>query len=165
LDHVRKARSNRADEHDVRDNPAQSALFIILLGDFVSELRAFKKQAIPLGLKPPHRTLGRPISPFSIYLRQVCADPQLAPQASDLQLCAEAFAGWLEGEIVALGVNLHAIDVVANLRVLAHVRITDKKGSGLYGLGCPRQLRKTELAMSAGVFRVRWHAGSAQHLD
>jgi hypothetical protein len=50
-------------------------------------------------------------------LRQVCAKPHLAPEASDLSARVEAFAAWLEGDFVAQGVNLHAIDVVADLRI------------------------------------------------
>jgi hypothetical protein len=92
-------------------------LFIILLGDFLSELRAFKKQPIPLGLRPPPSNARPSDLTFLYYLRQVCANPQLGTQYSDLQRWTEAFASWLEGEFIAPGVNLHAIDVVADLRV------------------------------------------------
>ena len=94
-----------------------SRLFIILLGDFLSQLRAFKGQPIPLGLRSPPSNARPSDLTFLYYLRQVCANSQLGPQVSDLQNCIEAFADWLEGEFVASGVNLHAIDVVADLRV------------------------------------------------
>jgi hypothetical protein len=93
-----------------------SRLFIILLGDFLSELRAFKKQPIPLGLRPPPSNARPSDLTFLYYLRQVCGNPQLASKASDLQTCTEAFATWLEDEFVASRVNLPAINVVADLR-------------------------------------------------
>jgi hypothetical protein len=95
-------------------------LFIILLGDFLSQLRVFKGQPISLGLRPPPSNARPSDLTFLYYLRQVCANPQLAPQASDLQSCTEAFADWLEGEFDAPGVNLHAINVVADLRVFRY---------------------------------------------
>ncbi|HTC02607.1 MAG TPA: hypothetical protein VK749_04335 [Xanthobacteraceae bacterium] len=94
-----------------------SRLFIILLGDFLSQLRAFKGAPIPLGLSSAPSNARPSDLTFLYYLRQVCAKPRLASQASDLSKCTEAFAIWLEGDFVAKGVNLHAIDVVADLRV------------------------------------------------
>src|SRR5208337_1731943 len=94
-----------------------SRLFIILLGDFLSEIRAFKGGPVPLGLKtaPPN---ARPSDlTFIFHLRQVCADPKLGEDATGLGERIEAFANWLEGEFVAPSVNLHAIGVVADLRV------------------------------------------------
>ncbi len=94
-----------------------SQLFIILFGDFLSEVRAFKGDPVPLGLKtaPPN---ARPSDlTFIFHLRQVCADPKLGVDAIDLGEQIEAFADWLEGDFVAPGVNLHAINIVADLRV------------------------------------------------
>ncbi len=94
-----------------------SQLFIILLGDFLSEVRAFKGDPVPLGLKtaPPN---ARPSDlTFIFHLRQVCADPKLGGDATGLGERIEAFAGWLEGDFIAPGVNLHAINIVADLRV------------------------------------------------
>jgi hypothetical protein len=94
-----------------------SRLFIILLGDFLSQLRVFKGQPIPLGLRAPPSNARPSDLTFLYYLRQVCVNPQLASQATDLQSCAESFAAWLEGEFIASDVNLYAIDIVADLRV------------------------------------------------
>ena len=94
-----------------------SRLFIILLGDFLSELRAFKSKPIPLGLKPPPSHARPSDLTFLYYLRQVCAKPQLGTKDSDLQRCTESFATCLEGEFVAPRVNLSAINVVTDLRV------------------------------------------------
>jgi hypothetical protein len=92
-------------------------LFVILLGDFLSEIRAFKGEPIPLGLQPVP-TGARPSDlTFLFHLRQVCADPMLGADTSGLSAAVKAFADWLEGEFVAEGVNLHSIDVVADLRV------------------------------------------------
>jgi hypothetical protein len=92
-------------------------LFIILLGDFLSQLRAFRGQPIPLGLRAPPSNARPSELTFLYYLKQVCANPQLGSDTSDLQQTVAVFATWLEGEFVAPGVNLHAINVVADLRV------------------------------------------------
>jgi hypothetical protein len=96
---------------------ADARLFVILLGDFLSEIRAFKGEPIPLGLKPvPSKARPSDLT-FLFHLRQVCADPQLGADTAELSAAVEAFASWLEGEFIATGVNLHTIDVVADLRV------------------------------------------------
>ncbi|CAN7262230.1 hypothetical protein [Mesorhizobium caraganae] len=92
-------------------------LFIILLGDFLSEIRAFKGEPIPLGLKPAPSNARPSDLTFLFHLRQVCADPKLGADIVGLSVAVEAFASWLEGEFVAENVNLHSIDVVADLHV------------------------------------------------
>lgn len=95
----------------------QARLFVILLGDFLSEIRAFKGEPVPLGLKPAPSNARPSDLTFLFHLRQVCADPRLGRDTVGLSAAVEAFASWLEGEFTATGVNLHAIDVVADLRV------------------------------------------------
>ncbi|MBR0810464.1 hypothetical protein JQ544_02945 [Bradyrhizobium diazoefficiens] len=92
-------------------------LFIILLGDFLSQLRAFKGEPVPLGLKAAPSGARPSDLTFLYYLRQVCAKPHFAPEARVLSTHVEAFAAWLEGEFTAQGVNLGDIDVVADLRI------------------------------------------------
>lgn len=92
-------------------------LFVILLGDFLSEIRAFKGEPIPLGLKPAPSNARPSDLTFLFHLRQVCTDPRLGADAGGLSAAVEAFATWLEGEFIAPGVNLHSIDVVADLRI------------------------------------------------
>jgi hypothetical protein len=41
----------------------------------------------------------------------------LGDDVAELAATVEAFASWLEGEFTASGVNLHSIDVVADLQV------------------------------------------------
>lgn len=92
-------------------------LFVILLGDFLSDVRAFKGGPVPLGLKPaPHNARPSDLS-FLFHLRQVCAAPKLGPNTSELAKAVDDFAMWLEGEFTATGVNLHAIDIVADIRI------------------------------------------------
>ena len=94
-----------------------SRLFVILLGDFLSEIRAFKGDPVPLGLKTaPSNTRPTNLT-FLFHLRQVCENPKLGTETAVLSAAVEAFADWLEGEFTANGVNLHAIDVVADSRV------------------------------------------------
>ncbi|MCP3439796.1 hypothetical protein [Bradyrhizobium sp. CCGUVB14] len=92
-------------------------LFIILLGDFLSQLRAFKGEAVPLGLKAAPSNARPSDLTFLYYLRQVCAKPHFAGDTQALGTHVEAFAAWLEGEFTAQGVNLGDIDVVADLRI------------------------------------------------
>jgi hypothetical protein len=87
-----------------------SRLFIILLGDFLSEIRAFKGDPVPLGLKSAPSNARPSDLTFIFHLRQVCADPKLGADVTNLSAEIEAFADWLEGDLVATGVNLHAID-------------------------------------------------------
>lgn len=94
-----------------------SRLFVILLVDFLSEIRAFKRELVPLGLKPAPSKARPSDLTFLFHLRQVCADPKLGVDIAELAAAVEAFASWLEGDFTASGVNLHAIDVVADLRV------------------------------------------------
>lgn len=94
-----------------------SRLFIILLGDFLSEVRAFKGDPPPLGLKTAPSNARPSDLTFIFHLRQVCADPKLGADARGLSAAIEAFADWLEGDFITPGVNLHAINVVADLRV------------------------------------------------
>ncbi len=94
-----------------------SLLFVILLGDFLSQLSAFKGRPIPLGLRAAPSNARKSDLTFLYYLRQVCAEPHLASEASDLSSQVEAFSTWLEGDFLTQGVNFHAIDVVADLRI------------------------------------------------
>lgn len=92
-------------------------LFAILLGDFLSEIRAFKGEPIPLGLKPAPSNAPPSDLTFLFHLRQVCADPKLGSGTAGLSAAVEAFATWLEGEFTATDVNLSPINVVADLRI------------------------------------------------
>ena len=94
-----------------------SRLFLILLGDFLSDARAFKGEPVPLGLKKAPSNARPSDLTFIFHLRQVCEDPRLGSNATGLGKGIEAFADWLEGYFVARAVNLHAIDVVADVRV------------------------------------------------
>ena len=94
-----------------------SELFIILLGDFLSEVRAFKRAPVPFGLKKvPYNARPSDLT-FIFHLRQVCADPKLGVKATSLDKRIEIFADWLDGDFVAPSVNLPAINVVADLCV------------------------------------------------
>ena len=92
-------------------------LFVILLGDFLSQLRAYKGRSVPLGLRAAPSNARPSDLTFLYYLRQVCSKPHFDTTASHLSNQIEAFATWLEGDFVATGVNLGAIDVVADIRI------------------------------------------------
>lgn len=110
-------KNDRTEPTDLRfETHRHQRLFIILLGDFLSQVRAFKSPP-PLGLKTAPSDARPSDLTFIFHLRQVCADPKLGAGATGLSARIEAFANWLEGDFVALGVNLPAIGVVANLRV------------------------------------------------
>jgi hypothetical protein len=91
-------------------------LFVILLGDFLSQVRAFRGP-VPLGLTAPSNNARSSDLTFLFHLRQVCAAPKLGEDAMGLSVATKAFADWLEDDFTASGVNLHAVDVVADLCV------------------------------------------------
>lgn len=92
-------------------------LFLILLGDFLSDVRAFKGEPPPLGLKPAPSNAALSDLTFLFHLRQVGKNPLLGSNPGPLNAVIEDFGGWLETSFKAEGVNLHAIDVVADLTV------------------------------------------------
>ena len=94
-----------------------SRLFIILLRDFLSQPRSHNGQPKPLGLNAAPSKAPPSDLTFLYYLKHVCARPKLATSFSDLSACTEAFACWLEREFLAPNVNLHAINVVTDLRI------------------------------------------------
>ena len=89
----------------------------ILLGDFLSDLKAFKQKPPPFGLRPaPSDAVASDLT-FLFYLRQVCADPRLGSDVSALHRAVEDFAAWLEHEFTAKGVNLSSVNVVADIKI------------------------------------------------
>jgi hypothetical protein len=104
---------------------SHAELFNIRLGDFLSQLKAFKGQPIPLGLVAPPSNSKPTDLTFLFYLRQVIADPRLGRNMAGLNEVTENFATWLEGEFLAEGVNLADIGVVADIRItrLRYIKI------------------------------------------
>ncbi|TBG52607.1 hypothetical protein [Rhizobium leguminosarum] len=99
------------------ETSVHARLFIILLADFLSEVRAFKGDEIPLGLKASPSGARASDLTFLFHVRQVGANPQLGSDARPLAKVVEEFSRWLEGEFVASGVNLGSIGVVADITV------------------------------------------------
>ena len=99
------------------ESPGHAELFNIRLGDFLSQLRAFKGQPIPFGLNTPPSNTSPTNLTFIFHLRQVVTDPRLGGDAAGLGVATEAFASWLEGDFFAEGVNLADINVVADIRI------------------------------------------------
>ncbi len=80
-------------------NRAFSRLFIIFLGDFLSEIKAGKNGIVPLGLSRRTRDDAPPSDKtFLFHIRQVCTNPKLGKDSTCLRQTADAFAAWLEGE-------------------------------------------------------------------
>ncbi|WP_331375141.1 hypothetical protein [Sinorhizobium chiapasense] len=92
-------------------------LFAILLADFLSEIKAFKGDPVPLGLRNAPSGARPSDLTFLFHLRQVCAAPKLGKEPGELSSAIEAFASWLEGSFITEGVNLHSINLAADLRV------------------------------------------------
>ena len=100
-------------------------LFLILLADFISQVRGFSGRPVPLGLtEPPEKTSPANLT-YLYHLRQVCANPVLGEDALPLSAAVEAFAAWLEREFTTEGVNLHGIGLVTDITVsrLEYIRI------------------------------------------
>jgi len=92
-------------------------LFAILLGDFLSQVQAFRGDPVPLGLLAPPSNARPADRTFLLHLRQVCERPQLGTDVGELNVAVERFAAWLEKEFDAPGVNLSVIEVVADLHM------------------------------------------------
>jgi hypothetical protein len=90
--------------------------FVILLGDFLAQLKAFRGP-LPFGLPGPPSNAAPSDLTFLFYLRQVARNPQFGSDPHALLRAIEAFATWLEGDFMTEGVNLSEIDVVTDLRV------------------------------------------------
>jgi len=103
--------------HLLLTNRAFSRLFIIFLGDFLSEIKSHEG-VVPLGLSKPARNDAPPSDKTFLFLiRQVCTKPKLGTDSTHLRQTADAFADWLEGEFTVPSVNLSAIGLVADLRI------------------------------------------------
>lgn len=105
-----------------KDN-AQAQLFNILLGDFLSQIDAYKGSPVPLGLKPVPNDARPSDKTFLFHLRGVCTNPQFDSDASELSSAVENFATWIEVEFTAMGVNLGTINIVADIPVTRYLYI------------------------------------------
>ena len=92
-------------------------MFVILLGDFLSQVQARANQPVPLGLKATPADARPSDRTFLHHLRQVCQAPQLGGDTADLERQVEAFAQWLEEEFTAPDVALPDIDMQTDLRI------------------------------------------------
>ena len=81
-------------------------LFVILLADFLSPVRAHRAEPVPLGLVQQPSNTKDSDRTFLFQLRHICGQPQLGVAAADLLKSVEEFATWLEREFIAKNVNL-----------------------------------------------------------
>lgn len=102
---------------------SHSRIFSILLGDFLSQIKSFKGDPIPLGLTAAPTATSASNLTFLFHIRQVCASPMLGRNPLSLNTAVEKFANWLEEDFTANGVNLSAINVVADLRISHYLYI------------------------------------------
>ena len=106
------------------EDEAHQRVFIILLRDFLSQVRAHGEQPTPFGLKKvPHDACASDRT-FLFHLRQVCECPQLGADAGNLRSEVESFAAWLEGEFVAPEVWLPDMKEPVDLRITRYRYIT-----------------------------------------
>lgn len=92
-------------------------IFVIQLGDFLAQVRAYRDQPTPLGLRAVPPSACPADRTFLYHLRQVCARPQLGASAAGLREHVEAFAEWLEKTMIAPNVWLPDIEVEVDLRI------------------------------------------------
>ena len=104
-------------KHLLFETRQHARLFIVLLGDFLSQAGAFKNEREPLGLMSPPADACPSDRTFIFHLRQICKNPRLGLDPTGLSEQIEAFALWLEDSFVAPDVNLADIDVVTGLHV------------------------------------------------
>ncbi|MER8368027.1 hypothetical protein [Mesorhizobium sp. M1378] len=100
------------------ESSVHQRLFNILLVDFLSKPESRKKgDVMPFGLQSPP-SIGRPTdSTYLLYLRQVCAAPQLGKDVSALEKATNAFADWLEADAFVPDVWLYPLGKPVNLMV------------------------------------------------
>lgn len=92
-------------------------LFIILLTDFLSPIQQSKSnKIIPQLGRPPNNASGANQT-FIYHLRQVCLQPQLGKDVTELSDKIEEFASWLETSMMSRGVNLGEINIVADIEL------------------------------------------------
>ena len=92
-------------------------LFIILLTDFLSPIQPSKQNETAHDLKSvPKGARGVDLT-FIFHLRQVCTDPQLGDDATELRNKVEELSSWLEKIITSKGVNLANVDIAADIEV------------------------------------------------
>lgn len=92
-------------------------LFIILLTDFLSPIQPSKKNETAQDLESVPKEAGGMNLNFTFHLRQVCRDPQLGDDATDLSNKVEELASWFEKIITSRDVNLANIDILADIEV------------------------------------------------
>ena len=99
---------------------AESTLFVILLGDFLSQISKDKGGSMPLdlvGITFNDNNIRSTDRTFLYQLRQVCDAPQLSSETSELRKSIDVFADWLEGDFVACDVYFARLRFETNLRV------------------------------------------------
>ena len=92
-------------------------LFIILLTDFLSPIQQSKSNNIVRDLGKLTNDAHGVNRTFVFYLRQVCLQPQLGKDATELSDKVEEFASWLETSMISRGVNLSEINVVTDIEL------------------------------------------------
>lgn len=92
-------------------------LFNVLLVDFLSMAQANRSGRVPFDL--PRAPEGSPASSrtYLFYLKQVCAQPALGPDATGLAGAVDGFATWLEADAVVPKVWFPAIETQLDMRV------------------------------------------------
>lgn len=92
-------------------------LFHLLLGDFLSPLTSRGPSPLPFHLPRPPTSGSTSDFTFLFYLKQIAADPKLAPHAKDLQSKVAAFSNWLEQTSFVERVWFPSIQVEVDLTV------------------------------------------------
>ena len=99
------------------NNNECAQIFVILLGDFLSQITPNKNGIMPLGLKEAPSNARPTDLTFLYHIRQVCASPKLARDASTLGREVEAFADWLEESFVLPEDYLAYIEAEVELQI------------------------------------------------
>ena len=91
-------------------------LFNILITDFLSTPNSKGAEPMPFGL-PRANGLAKSDQTYLFYLRQICAEPHLNPDASAISASVTAFADWLDGECLAPKTWLPSIGIELDFRI------------------------------------------------
>ena len=101
------------------ESDENSRLFVILLGDFLSQVASKRKTHALVLSQPPSNAKSSDLT-FLYHLRQVAIRPRLGADASTLSASIEKFSSWLERILLIKDVHLSSINVVATLNTTAY---------------------------------------------
>jgi hypothetical protein len=105
------------DTNVIFEESTHAALCNILLGDFLAQPQARDNQPLPFDLPRPPSSARRSDLTYLFYLRQICDDPKLGTDPSELRSRVDAFGEWLEDVSVIKDVWFGSISLKTDITI------------------------------------------------